>query len=313
QGNLRKISNILSGWCKDSMLERKRGAKPVSVEEFEQNHKARVGVRLMNMTDGGKEIHRFVKDSSESLKISKTAATWKAYVDFVNNVVIEGFVSTIAVSLQYLCEILDPLIIARHEMLPLFDVKIELQGTEIVFDPPFEDEDNPSRTTLRSTIDSWLKDFFAMATVMVRLDSNVGDYLNEIKFEFQTIYNSACGEEHFQMQCLLSLVSELILGSIVKKKTGIDNTEAKCIEYRENFLFHAFLWTESVLWSQMRFEKEVARFEYLKQELSMKKTPTDIHWLKIDAQPVKVTLVNCARRWEEKFTGFLRSFVEDRC
>lgn len=50
KGNLRKISNILSGWCKDSMLERKRGAKPVSVEEFEQNHKARVGVRLMNMT-----------------------------------------------------------------------------------------------------------------------------------------------------------------------------------------------------------------------------------------------------------------------
>lgn len=69
---------------------------------------------------------------------------------------------------RYLCEILDPLIIARHEMLPLFapglklkatgsgctgywlgvhvrfgwgwaqDVKIELQGDEIVFDPPFE-------------------------------------------------------------------------------------------------------------------------------------------------------------------------------
>lgn len=45
----------------------------------------------------------------------------EAYVDFVNNVVIEGFVSTIAVSLQYLCEILDPLIIARHELLPLFE------------------------------------------------------------------------------------------------------------------------------------------------------------------------------------------------
>ncbi|CAE7326731.1 ODA4, partial [Symbiodinium necroappetens] len=221
KGNLRKISGILSQWCKESMLERKRGAKPVSVEEFEQNHKARVGVRLMNMTDGGKEIHRYVKDSSESLKISKSAQTWKAYVDFVNNVVIEGFVSAIAVSLQYLCEILDPLIITRHEMLPLFDVKIELQGEEIVFDPPFEDEDLPGRTTLRSTIDGWLKDFFAMATVMVRLDSNMGDYLNEIK-------------EHFQMQCLLSMVSELI-----------DNTETKCLEYRENFMTHSFLWTDS--------------------------------------------------------------------
>lgn len=32
-----------------------------------------------------------------------------------------------------------------------------------------QDEENPSRITLRNTIDSWLKDFFAMATVMVPL------------------------------------------------------------------------------------------------------------------------------------------------
>ena len=32
--------------------------------------------------------------------------------------------------------------------------------------------------------------------------------------------DNSCGEEHFQMQCLLSLVSELILGSVVSKKTG---------------------------------------------------------------------------------------------
>eukprot|EP00391_Amoebophrya_sp_Ameob2_P012303 CAMPEP_0178997204 /NCGR_PEP_ID=MMETSP0795-20121207/8796_1 /TAXON_ID=88552 /ORGANISM="Amoebophrya sp., Strain Ameob2" /LENGTH=56 /DNA_ID=CAMNT_0020689683 /DNA_START=19 /DNA_END=185 /DNA_ORIENTATION=+ len=52
---------------------------------------------------------------------------------------IEGFVSVIAVSLQYLCEILDPLIISRHDVQPLFDVKIELDPDtgEIVFDPPF--------------------------------------------------------------------------------------------------------------------------------------------------------------------------------
>ncbi|CAE8644925.1 unnamed protein product [Polarella glacialis] len=336
KGNLRKIASILSHWCKESMLERKRGAKPVSMEEFELSHKARVGVRLMNMTDGGKEIHRFVKDSSESLKISKSAATWKAYVDFVNNVVIEGFVSTIAVSLQYLCEILDPLIIARHEMLPVFDVKIELEGDEINFEPPFADEENTTSSsrqgsadqpTMRYTVDSWLKDFFAMATVMVRLDTNMGDYLNEIK-------------EHFQMQCLLSLVSELI-----------DNTEAKCMEYRQTFMEHSFLWKDSVdktfdrflqedqeklvvpgsnevydlaqvnrikvdlgppIPSLERFDQEIARFEHLKQELSALRTPTDIHWLRIDAQPVKVTLVNYARKWEGKFTGFLRQFAEDR-
>ena len=46
----------------------------------------------------------------------------------VNNIVIEGFVSSIAVSLQHLCEILDPLIIAKHEMLPLFEVKVRMRA-----------------------------------------------------------------------------------------------------------------------------------------------------------------------------------------
>jgi hypothetical protein len=139
----------------------------------------------------------------------------------VNNIVIEGFVSSIAVSLQYLCEILDPLIIAKHEMLPFFDVKIELIDSEIVFDPPFS-TGKPGVTSMRMTIDGWLKDFFATVTCMPRLDMNCGDYLSEIR-------------EHFQMQCLLALVSELI-----------DNTEYKCMEYRDTFMQHSYLWMESI-------------------------------------------------------------------
>eukprot|EP00974_Lingulodinium_polyedra_P013678 1324258-Lingulodinium_polyedra.AAC.1 len=92
-------------------------------------------------------------------------------------------------------------------MLPLFDVRIELRAEEIAFKPAFEDEDGGG-TTLRNAIDGWLKDFFAVATVMPRLDSQAGDYLNEIK-------------EHPQMLCLLALGSELI-----------DNTEMKCMAYR---------------------------------------------------------------------------------
>ena len=40
----------------------------------------------------------------------------KAYVDFVNNIVIEGFVAAISVSMQYVCELLDPVAISRQEL-----------------------------------------------------------------------------------------------------------------------------------------------------------------------------------------------------
>ena len=221
KGNLKKISAIIEKWCQQPLLERKQ--KPLPVDEFELVHKATVGTKLHLMSEEGKEIHKFLKDSAEALKIAKSATIWKNYVDFVNNIMIEGFVSVIAVSLQYLCEILDPLIIARHEVQPLFDIKIELDDKtgEIVFDPPFHG--SSAGATLRGTIQGWLRDFFAMAALtMPRLDTMTGDYLNEMK-------------EHFQMQCLLALVFELI-----------DNTEMKCIEYRQTFMQHSFLWRESI-------------------------------------------------------------------
>ncbi|CAD7954396.1 unnamed protein product, partial [Amoebophrya sp. A120] len=84
-----------------------------------------------------------------------------------------------------------------------------------------EEEDGGRGTT--ATPGVICSEFFAMAAVtMPRLDTGTGDYLNEMK-------------EHFQMQCLLSLVFELI-----------DNTEMKCIDYRQTFMQHSFLWKESL-------------------------------------------------------------------
>jgi dynein heavy chain len=42
------------------------------------------------------------------------------------------------------------------------------------------------------------------------------------------------------------------------------------------------------------------------------KTPVDIHWLRINAQPVKITLVNFAREWEKKYSEFVKTFTETR-
>ncbi|KAF4726241.1 hypothetical protein FOZ62_001950 [Perkinsus olseni] len=347
KSNLRKISAILARWCQAPLLERK--PKPMSAEDFDSIHKAAVGVKLHMMTEDGKEIHKLIKDSSEALKVSKTAETWKSYVDFVNNIVIEGLVSAVAVSLQYLCEILDPLIIARNEMQPLFDVKIELQDSEIVFEPAFTlASGSQGSLCLRGVIDGWLKDFFAIGTVMQRLDSGsgregshrigrsyapdvsdgTGDYLNELK-------------EHFQMQCLLALVSELI-----------DNTEMKCLEYRQKFLEHSFLWLDSIQDSfnnfladgakdlvenfeeegvafneimamigvdlgepippMEKFDKAVTRFTQMKTSISNLKTPVDIHWLRINIQPVKIHLVQFAGKWEYTYTNYLQEFCEGR-
>ena len=60
------------------------------------------------------------------------------------------------------------------------------------------------------------------------------------------------------------------------------------------------------------FDKEILKFKSLKADLSNMKTPVDIHWLRVGAQPVKLALVSFARQWEEKYVDFLKNFTEDR-
>ena len=42
------------------------------------------------------------------------------------------------------------------------------------------------------------------------------------------------------------------------------------------------------------------------------KTPTDIHWLRINAQPVKVHLGQFVVKWKNKYSNYLHDYVEER-
>ena len=74
--------------------------------------------------------------------------------------------------------------------------QVELQDSEIIFDPPFQSH-KQGDISLRATIDGWLKDFFATVTCMQRLDTGSGDYLNEIREHFQMLLGSMCADKNF--------------------------------------------------------------------------------------------------------------------
>ena len=330
KSNLSKISAILAKWSQAPLIERKN--KPMSPEEFDSIHKSLMGVKLLQISDDGKEIHKLIRDSNEALRVSKQSANWKAYLDFINNVIVEGFVAAIAVSLQFLCQVFDPFEIDKSELPPLFDLNLDLNPDDgqVVFDPPISKCVGSGYTSVREIVEGWIKDFFSIATVMVRIDSGVGDYLGEV-------------ENHSLIQGLLSQVSDLV-----------DNTEGKAMEYRQQFMEYSFLWTESVdvgfnlflsqdknlvdlvngfeenglSWMEIMsivgvdigrriprlslFDERITKLEQLKISISNTKNPVDIHWLRVNSQGFKISLVQFVTRWETQFVGFLDSFVGDR-
>ena len=63
--------------------------------------------------DGGKAIHKLLKESNKILKVSQGLPDWKAYVDFVNNIVVDGLAKVVIASLNFVVEQTDPEILKK--------------------------------------------------------------------------------------------------------------------------------------------------------------------------------------------------------
>lgn len=87
--------------------------KIYSFEELSDSSSALLSQRHSEMRDAGKDIGKLLSGSNRILKASKASAAWRAYVDYVSDVVIQGFSTAITSSTKYLLQQLDPEALAK--------------------------------------------------------------------------------------------------------------------------------------------------------------------------------------------------------
>ena len=56
--------------------------------------------------------------------MSKGAPAWKAYVEFVMEIVVSGLASLVGISLKFLAEQIDGEHVAKNEMLPMLELQV---------------------------------------------------------------------------------------------------------------------------------------------------------------------------------------------
>lgn len=75
----------------------------------------------MEISAAGDKIHVLLKSNLELFKADESSEIWKAYVDYVDEMVVEGFFDTIHCSIKFLLSNTEAL--QNH---PLFEAKLEL-------------------------------------------------------------------------------------------------------------------------------------------------------------------------------------------
>lgn len=70
----------------------------------------------------GEKIHAMVKENLEYFKATEDSEDWRRYVDYLDDLVLDGFFSCVECSLRYLLENMDkvkatpPLLMAKFEL-----------------------------------------------------------------------------------------------------------------------------------------------------------------------------------------------------
>ena len=299
--NFSAVESLMVKWDKP-LMERK--VKPVEKDELERMVKAIRTSRYSEIKESGKSIHNLLKESNKILRVSNASLNWRAYVDFVNNVVIDGLSTSITTSLEYLLNQIDPAEIEREEKLPLLELKLTLEGDGgVKFHPPLGYADGKG---IRDMIDSIVGSFLQISTLFKRLDAD-GSYMREMHTDID-------------VSNYMAMLTE-----------ALSENEEKCNSLKDNFESYSYLWTTDLnahfaefcedakivtengttLLDLGKFEAAIKKYEEIQKAVTKFKSPYDVGWLRVNITPVKQQLSLYATKWIDMFTSYmLRNAVE---
>ncbi|KDO31249.1 hypothetical protein SPRG_03866 [Saprolegnia parasitica CBS 223.65] len=319
--SLSTIELTLTSW-NQPLLERQ--AKPIAANEHERLHKSSIAQRTLKIREGAAEIHRRLKASNAGI-VGVNSAHWKAYVDYVNNIVVGGVAKVICSSLEFLAKQLEPNqtptapIVKEDEKkgskegkdskdnaasrLPMLEIKLDLISNRVQFNPCLTENNGKG---LRDTIQMWINSFFNVATAVKRLDSDGGGtYLKEMHSDMNICMQLAIISEYLTE-------NENQLNTFKKKydnyaylwESSMDDVFAAFLEGAQYTSEHG-----ATMLNLEKFNEEITKYSRVANEIANLATPTDVGWLRVNSQPIKTAMVTWVSKWVYQYTTYLYKHV----
>lgn len=114
--------------CRYCVVKRHSLFRPSLTHSLPHLSQASTQQRYALVTEGGRLIGRLLKDTNRHLRVSQGMPDWRAYVDFVSNIVISGLMAAVQHSLTYLSTQLDAVSMQREQRPPVIEIELDLYG-----------------------------------------------------------------------------------------------------------------------------------------------------------------------------------------
>jgi dynein heavy chain len=329
KANLKRVEELLDTWSASSLFSRYNKAS--TVNDFEQLQKQVRSQRYHIIKEGGSEIHKLLKDTNKKLKVSQGLPDWRAYVDFINNIVVGGLVQVIIVSLEVVEQQIDPANITRQNLAPMIEIELDLFGGNVHFLPEvgFVSTSDADKQGIRNIVQGWIDSFVAVSAVFKRLDSGEGNYLKEMQDDpyvqmLLASINSLLGgmeekgnayrKTYEQYEYLWStdlnemfaqFLEDAVIKEVPNKGDGeVDDAEGKGEEEGEEKGEDV-----EVPLDLAKFDKKIREYLEVQSEIADLKPVHDMDFLRINAQPIKQALGTWVTKWMYLYTQHLQTHI----
>uniref|UniRef100_A0A4W3JPZ5 Dynein axonemal heavy chain 11 n=1 Tax=Callorhinchus milii TaxID=7868 RepID=A0A4W3JPZ5_CALMI len=309
--NIETVQTLMKTWSECALFTRKDNRKDylMSLEDRDD----RVAKRYKLLREDGEKIHRLVEENLHLLKADTSTESWKAYLEYIDDMILDGFFNAIACSLEFFLDNTEAVL----KPSPLFVAQMILSAPEIVFKPSL---DKDSADGFYDLVEGLLSDIYKMAAQIKRLAGHL---------EMDNYQND--------MEDILDL-SE-IRQEIMDRVTDVIN---KATEYRNSFDTYAYLWVDDrsefmkqfLLYSHVltaeeielhaeegvpecpptieQFREQIDIYENLCNQISKCESVKVFEsWFKVDIKPFKVALLNMIKKWSWMFKEHLMRYVTD--
>uniref|UniRef100_A0A674EYE2 Dynein axonemal heavy chain 17 n=1 Tax=Salmo trutta TaxID=8032 RepID=A0A674EYE2_SALTR len=245
-----------------------------------------------------------LKENKKLFGADENTDSWMAYVDYIDDKVLDGFYKVVDVSLKFLASNM----LAKSSINPLFEVRFELEDGDTSFYP--------------SLVYGISDGFYDLVESLIQDVYKVSELVPRISMTNRTCYDL---DEMSELSDMRENVLNQVVGAMKEAQ-----------EYRDVLYKYAYLWQDDrddfmeqfLLYSKVLtpeeieahgedsvpknpptlkdFKEEIDTYEKLYKEVSnLENSQVLQHWLQIDIRPFKHSLLNTIKRWSLMFKQFL--------
>uniref|UniRef100_A0A671VTJ4 Dynein axonemal heavy chain 17 n=1 Tax=Sparus aurata TaxID=8175 RepID=A0A671VTJ4_SPAAU len=306
--NLEEIQSCMRSWT-SPMFDRKDGKKDALL--ILEDRAERLERFYSLIRSSGEKIHFLLKSNLELFKGQQSSEEWEAYVEHIDDMIIDGFFNSMECSLKFFLDNTDQ----RASVAPLFEAQLDLKVPDMVFTPPLEFGTGDSFYEL---VESLINDVFRVSSLVPRLaqHSPFPHYQNDM-------------EDMADLADMRNLLMERVQGVMAtccEFRNSLERYSYLYVDDRKEFM-RQFLLYGHVLSSQEtegysedsvsespptldNFREQVDGYERIYEEVQGLEPVHVFHgWMRVDGRSMKSALLNIIKKWSFMFKQHLIDHV----